>query len=177
MNEERKRWETREERLLCQIAALEESDRDPATRRRREREHESEDEGQQEYARPEHTLVDKETSFSETGEVNNAGKSVGGSTEGEPHPLSREAQTIRSDPTNKNPILFAHQLPPLASYKGDMGPDTESIEEWLERFDMLAEECRWTPHAKLLHLTSRLERQAYAFYRSCTPQVRDHTKA
>ena len=173
VKEERKRWETREERLLRQIAALEESDRDPATRRRREREHESEDEGQQEHARPEPTLVDKETSFGETGEVSNgieSGKSVGGSTEGEPHPLS-------GDPTNKNPILFAHQLPPLASYKGDMGPDTESIEEWLERFDMLAEECRWTPRAKLLHLTSRLERQAYAFYRSCTPQVKGSYKS
>ncbi len=37
---------------------------------------------------------------------------------------------------------------------------------------MVAEECRWTPRAKLLHLTSRLEKQAYAFYRSCTPRIK-----
>ena len=36
---------------------------------------------------------------------------------------------------------------------------------------MLAKECRWTFRAKLLHLTSRLEGQAYAFYRPCTPHI------
>ena len=58
--------------------------------------------------------------------------------------------------------------PPLTSFKGEMGPNTETIQEWLERFEMLAAECRWTTHAKLLHLTSRLEKQAYSL---CTPQV------
>ena len=38
---------------------------------------------------------------------------------------------------------------------------------------MLAGECKWTPRAKLLHLTSRLEKQAYAFYRSCSQQTRN----
>ena len=73
---------------------------------------------------------------------------------------------------NKLSPYFAHQLPPLASFKGDLGPDAESIEEWLERFEMLAKECRWTPRTKLLHLTPRLEKQAYTFYRSCTPKVK-----
>ena len=30
--------------------------------------------------------------------------------------------------------LLAHQLSPLAPFKGETTPDAETIEEWLERF-------------------------------------------
>lgn len=79
---------------------------------------------------------------------------------------------IGSGPILYQSAFLAHQLPLLAPFKGDVGPNTETIDEWLERFEMLSAECRWTARAKLFHLTSRLERQAYSFYRLCTPQIK-----
>lgn len=37
---------------------------------------------------------------------------------------------------------------------------------------MIAELCRWSAAAKLVHLTTRLRGQAFAFYRSCPSEQR-----
>ena len=34
----------------------------------------------------------------------------------------------------------------------------------------MAEVCKWNPRAKLIHLTTRLRGEAFAFYRSCSKQ-------
>ena len=116
----------------------------------------------------ERTQASEHVSFTHGGEHINTGSSVG--VESETHPSTGDFG-IGSGPIYQSAFL-AHQLPPLAPFKGDVGPNTETIDEWLERFEMLAAECRWTTRAKLLHLTSRLERQAYSFYSSCMPQVK-----
>ena len=55
---------------------------------------------------------------------------------------------------------------------GETQGDGEEIDDWLDRFQMVAEVCQWSPQAKLVNLATRLSGQAYAFYRSCTPRQR-----
>ena len=75
-------------------------------------------------------------------------------------------------PSLLNPALLAHQLPPLKPFVGETQGDGEEIDDWLDRFQMVAEVCQWSPQAKLVNLATRLSGQAYAFYRSCTPRQR-----
>ena len=163
VNDERRKWEAREERLLQQIAAWGQlrwrGHESGETSRDKERPHRSEESRQD--------LPDMESTLGET--ITLTVPEIGGSmgTASEPHPPM--GYHITNGFTSG---LLTHQLPPLAPFKGETTPDAETIGEWLERFAMLAQECGWTPRAKLLHLTSRLEKQAYAFYRSCAPQVK-----
>ena len=160
VNEERRRFDDREERLLRQIAELERSPLDAHGHLDHHKE------GTPDPVTVKETPQTHEERLGESGKVITSGESMTGPSR-EPHPLRGDSYSTCAS----SQIVFANQLPPLASFKGDTSPDVESIDEWLERFEMLAEECRWTPCTKLLHLTSRVEKQAYAFYHSCTPQV------
>ena len=78
-------------------------------------------------------------------------------------------------PTTPLPVvgsgLFAQQLPPLQKFSG--GPTTsdgETFQDWKDQFELVAGVCNWDSQAKLVNLVTRLHRQAYLFYRSCTPQ-------
>ena len=56
--------------------------------------------------------------------------------------------------------LLAQQLPPLPKYNGSNDLSEETFQEWIE---LIAEVCKWTPRAKLIHLTTRLRGEAFAF--------------
>ena len=185
MEVERRRWEAREERLFQQIASLE------AAQERR-----LSDGGAQLRG----SLSEREWGNSDADCGHSSSERTGESrvsfTAGHREELERpnSNSVTASDPATEQlhllgiaeqlhppsvsmlgagvaaPTYLAQQLPSLAPFKGEIGTDSEGIEQWLERFDMLAEECRWTDRAKLLHLVARLEKQAYAFYRSCPSQ-------
>ena len=151
-------WEAREDRLLRQIAALEAENRHSGTSENAPQNQGTQAPREQMPQRNENLLGELST-VSE----HDTGISVG--VDIEPHPQLE-------GPIFSPSLYIPHHLPPFAPYKAEMTPDAETI-EWLERFSMLAEECRWTPRAKLLHLTSRLEKEAYTFYRSCIPQIKE----
>ena len=69
--------------------------------------------------------------------------------------------------------FLAQQIPPLQKFDGaTMSAGTELITEWLEQFELAAEVCRWDNSTKLVNLVTRLDGEAYSFYKSCTPQQR-----
>ena len=71
-----------------------------------------------------------------------------------------------------SPAYVAPQLPPLKVFTGEVEGDGETIDDWLDRFELVAGMCKWSPQVKLVNLATRLGGQAYAFYRSCTPEQR-----
>ena len=74
--------------------------------------------------------------------------------------------------------LTAQQLPPIPKYTGettDVGGET--IQDWLEQLDMVATVCHWDQPTKLVNLVTRLRGQAFAFYRTCTPDQRGSYEA
>ena len=69
------------------------------------------------------------------------------------------------------PAWSAQQLPTIPKFSGE-SLETETFEDWLEHFKLLAKVCHWDKPAKLLNLTMRLKGQAFSFFRSCTPEQR-----
>ena len=70
-------------------------------------------------------------------------------------------------------VLLAQQLPSLPNFTGDqIDGDGESIDDWLERLELVAATCCWVEQAKLVNVAARLRGSASRFYRSCTPQQR-----
>lgn len=63
--------------------------------------------------------------------------------------------------------LLPQQLPPLPKFTGESTEGGETITEWLEQLKLVAVACRWDEPTKLVNLVTRLEGQAFAFYRSC----------
>ena len=78
--------------------------------------------------------------------------------------------------TPLNPIsmaLFAQQLPALPNFNGDHEDgDGESVDDWLERLELVAGACNWDDQARLVNVATRLRGEASRFYRSFTPQQR-----
>lgn len=66
--------------------------------------------------------------------------------------------------------LLGQQLPPLSKYSGNESQTEEIFQEWLAQFELVAGVYKWTPQAKLIHLTTRLRGEAFAFYLSCSKQ-------
>ena len=67
-------------------------------------------------------------------------------------------------------VLLAQQLPPLPNFTGDcVDGEGESIDDWLERLELVAATCHWEEQAKLVNVAARLRGSASRFYRSCTP--------
>ena len=67
--------------------------------------------------------------------------------------------------------LLAQQLPPLPRFSGEVNDgDIDTFQDWLERFEMIAGVCGWSPQAKLVDLVTRLQGQAYTFFHFCTAQ-------
>ena len=69
-------------------------------------------------------------------------------------------------------MLLAQQVPPINKFSGERAGDQETFEEWLDQFELIATACQWTEQAKLVNLATRLKGQAYSFYRACTPTQR-----
>ena len=53
-----------------------------------------------------------------------------------------------------------------------MDGEGESIDDWLERLELVAATCHWEEQAKLVNVAARLRGSASRFYRCCTPQQR-----
>ena len=66
--------------------------------------------------------------------------------------------------------LYGIQVPPVSKYSGNA--DSEPFEEWLEQFELVASVCNWEGRTKLANLVTRLQGQAYSFYRTCSAQQR-----
>ena len=68
---------------------------------------------------------------------------------------------------------MAQQLPPLNKFSGDEDANGgETIEEWLEQFELVAAVAHWDQSAKLANLVTRLKGSAFAFFRSCPVEQR-----
>ena len=92
------------------------------------------------------------------------------------HPLATPSQGESLAPTHLNTlsaVLLAQQLPPLPNFSGDqVEGEGETIDDWLERLELVAVTCHWEEQAKLVNVAAHLRGSASRFYRSCTPQQR-----
>ena len=72
-------------------------------------------------------------------------------------------------------MMSGQQLPPISKFSGeDPDGEGESFEDWIEQFESIANMYHWDAQARLVNLTTRLRGQAYAFYRTCSPQQRSN---
>jgi hypothetical protein len=115
INEERQRWDRREERLLQQIAALEERDRDKTRGRGRSVA------VPRDGSPPREMPITSERVISEPAEVTVPwdGMIVTEAAEGEPELLTLSGGSLPVSleiPSCERPLVFAYQLPPLAPY-------------------------------------------------------------
>lgn len=103
-------------------------------------------------------------------EVSNSSSVVSNtsSTVSASHPLS--APSVSTLPSNVSAGIYPSQVPPLSKFSGSN--ETETFKEWHEQFELVATVCGWNAHSKLANLATRLQGQAYAFYRTCTVQQR-----
>ena len=70
---------------------------------------------------------------------------------------------------------MSFQVPPVSKYAGNA--EVEPFDEWLEQFELVASVCRWEGRAKLANLVTRLQGQAYSFYRTCPVHQRTSYEA
>lgn len=82
--------------------------------------------------------------------------------------------TLAAAPLNTlSMALLAQQLPSLPNFSGDQADgDGDTIDDWLERLELVAGICGWDDQAKLVNVATRLRGSASRFYRSCPPQQR-----
>lgn len=59
---------------------------------------------------------------------------------------------------------FTFQVPPVPKYDGNS--ETEPFEDWLEQLELVASVCNLEGRVKLANLVTRLQGQAYSFYRT-----------
>ena len=72
-------------------------------------------------------------------------------------------------------MMPGQQLPPISKFSGeDPDGEGESFEDWIEQFESIANMYHWDAQARLVNLTTHLRGQAYAFYRTCSPQQRSN---
>ena len=68
-------------------------------------------------------------------------------------------------------IQLAQNLPPLPKFSGELsdgGFGMDIFQDWLEQFELISNVLNWSSQAKLVNLITRLQGQAYSFFRSCT---------
>ncbi len=128
-----------------------------------------------------HRSSDESTSLLADGGHRDDGGEGGGDRESSSDVHGRDRGRAEIENTSQDAMqsllpaaLLAQQLPPLAKFSGQtaQAADGETIQDWLDQFEMVATMYHWDQHAKLVNLATRLSGQAYAFYRSCTPQQR-----
>ena len=64
---------------------------------------------------------------------------------------------------------MAQQMPDIPQYDGSKEEGAETIDDWIDRLEIIADAFEWDEQTKIAHLTSRLRGAALAFYRLCTP--------
>ena len=88
-------------------------------------------------------------------------------------PLYGARQLVNVDPLKS--VLLAQNLPPLPKFSGELsdgGFGMDIFQDWLEQFELVANVLGWSSQAKLVNLITRLQGQAYSFFRSCTMEQR-----
>jgi len=88
---------------------------------------------------------------------------------------SKAPSVMVSAPPLQTTHLYSvvNQLPLLGKFKReDLEQEGGNFEEWIEKFEMVAKAYGWDAKARLANLTTRLQRQAYSFYRSHSPEQR-----
>ena len=177
LEKERQKWEAREERLVTQLASVQQQREEEILRARdqtrphyaailAEREKELNTEGEKELQSPRARREPEAVADSEASPIS-------GPCDMSPSGSRRVQQ---SSPVSA--ALLAHQLPPLAKFSGENQEiNGETFQDWLEQFKMVAAIGQWDQHAMLVNLATRLRGQAYAFYRSCTSQQRTNYDA
>ena len=86
-----------------------------------------------------------------------------------PGPLVSLLLSTLHAPSLVNPgAWMPQQLPPLNKFSGE-GVDGvgETIDKWLEQFELVATVAHWDQPAKLANLVTRLKGPAFALFRSC----------
>ena len=75
-------------------------------------------------------------------------------------------------PSVQSAVMLLHpsQVSPLSKFSGSN--ENETFKEWHKQFELVATVCGWDSHSKLANLATRLQGQAYSFYRTCTTQQR-----
>lgn len=64
-------------------------------------------------------------------------------------------------------------VPTIPKYSGvDVGEEDETIEDWMDQFQLIADVFEWDNKTRLMHLVTHLKGSALAFYRSCSPAQR-----
>ena len=53
-------------------------------------------------------------------------------------------------------VPMLNQLPPITRFSGEEQPDGETLHDWLEQFESVAQLGGWNSHAKLVNLFTRL---------------------
>ena len=69
-------------------------------------------------------------------------------------------------------MTVANFLPQIPNFHGGDQRDGETVQDWIEHFELVAGLAGWNDHFKLVHFTSALRGAAKSFYRSCTPTQR-----
>ena len=70
-------------------------------------------------------------------------------------------------PSVQSAVMLLHpsQVPQFSGSN-----ENKTFKEWHGQFELVATICEWDSHSKLANLATRLQGQAYAFYRTCTTQ-------
>ena len=84
----------------------------------------------------------------------------------------KEADTDKMDPepaSRGRPSVSEQKLPNISMYSGaKIVDDDETIEDWLDQFELIVDVFGWDDSTCLMHLTTYLKGNALAFYRSCS---------
>ena len=84
-----------------------------------------------------------------------------------------KSTAVNPQPGGLAAALLAHQLPQLPKFSGE-DLDNEPFQDWVTQFEMVANLCELNATAKLVHLTTRLLGQAFAFYQTCSGEQKSN---
>ena len=106
-----------------------------------------------------------------SGRLKETGRGVEGTDHASPT-SGKEAGTDKMDPepaSGGRPPVSEQKLPNISMYSGaNIVDDDETIEDWLDQFELIADVFSWDDSTRLMHLTTHLKGNALAFYRSCS---------
>ena len=166
---DRRKWESREERLTEQLSALQAQLR---TAQAGSEPTEGRSLRSDDRCPAEKTILPRTESSERPGEKATSSGTVSSEQPSTSEPSQEKRSTPAVRASDISQALLAQQLPPLPKYTGEDQSQGETFRDWLEQFELVASLGEWDDKTKLVNLVTRLRGQAYAFYRSCTLQQR-----
>ena len=110
-----------------------------------------------------------------SGGLEETGRGVEGTDHTSPT-SGKEADMDKTDPepaSRERPSVSEQKLPNISMYSGaNIVDDDETIEDWLDQFELIADVFGWDDSMRLMHLTTHLKGNALAFYCSCSKMER-----